>query len=107
MQPDHNQPWSERYRLIALQWVDADAAANMLEDTKSAVLSEMLQAHADKPVNKGEALVKASPEWRAHVMKIVEARRKANQLKVEMEFMRMKFSENQSSEASKRAEMRL
>lgn len=102
-----NLPWSEQYRIAALSWVDADAAASMLEDTKSAVLSEMLQAHADKPVNKAEVTVKASPEWRAHVIKIVEARRKANVLKVETEFLRMKFSEQQSHEATARTEARL
>jgi hypothetical protein len=105
--PASNLPWSEQYRLAAMAWVDADAAASILEDTKSCILSEKMQAHADKPTNKAEILVKSSPEWRAHVMRIVEARRKANQLKVTMEFYRMKFSEWQSHEATKRAESRL
>lgn len=102
-----NLPWSEQYRLAALAWVDADAAASILEDTKTCILSEKILVHADKPVNKADALVKSSPEWRAHVMRIVEARRKANRLKAEMEFMRMKFSEWQSHEATKRTEARL
>jgi hypothetical protein len=38
---------------------------------------------------------------------MVEARKKAAFLKVKMEYIRMKFNEWQSLEASKRAEMRL
>ena len=102
-----NLPWSEQFRIVAKQWCDADSAASLLEDTKSAVLAERMQAHADKPVNKAEQLVKSSVEWRSHVEKTVAARRASNLLKVQMEYLRMKFNEWQSAEASKRAEMRL
>lgn len=107
MNAHSNAPWSEQYRLTALDWADADSAASILEDTKSAVFSQMMQAHADKAVNKAEIIVKSTPEWRAHIMKICESRRKANRLKVEMEFCRMRFQEWSSAEANKRAEMRL
>lgn len=102
-----NLPWSEQFRIVAKQWVDADAAASILEDTKSAVLSERMQALGDMPVTKAEAIVKASPEWRDHVEKMVAARKQANRLKVQMEYLRMKFSEWQSHEATKRTEARL
>lgn len=102
-----NLPWSEQFRVVAKQWVDADAAATLLEDTKSAVLSERMQALGDLPVSKAEAIVKASAEWKDHVGQIVQARRAANRLKVQMEYLRMKFSEWQSHEATKRTEARL
>jgi len=102
-----NLPWSEQFRIVAKQWVDADAGASLLEDTKSAVLSERMQALGDIPVSKAEATVKASPEWRDHVEKMVNARKQANRLKVQMEYLRMKFSEWQSHEATKRTEARL
>jgi hypothetical protein len=105
--PTANLPWSEQFRLVSKQWVEAEAAASLLEDTKSAVLSERMQMHSDKAVNKAEGLVKSSPEWRDHVEKIVSARKAANLLKVQLEYLRMKFNEWQSHEASKRAEMRL
>jgi hypothetical protein len=38
---------------------------------------------------------------------MIEARKKANLLKVQLEYLRMRHSEWQSHEASKRAEMRL
>ena len=55
-----NQPISEQYRLAALEWVDLDAAARLLEDTKSIVLSEMMKALGDVPATHAERDVKAS-----------------------------------------------
>ena len=102
-----NQPISEEYRIVAKQWVDAEAAASMLEDTKSAVLSQMMLKLGDMPVSKAEMQVKASDEWGDFIHKMVEARKKANLLKVQLEYIRMRSSEWQSMEASKRAEMRM
>lgn len=102
-----NLPWSEQYRIVAKQWVDAEAAASLLEDTKSAFLSQRIQDHADIAVNKAEAMVKASPEWAQFLEDMTGARKQANLLKVQLEYIRMKFSEWQSENATKRAEMRL
>lgn len=104
---DDNRPLSEQFRIVAKQWVEADAAASLLEETKSAVLSQRMAALGDVPVSHAERTVKSSPEWEEHVRKIVDARKEANLLKLKMEWLRMKFSEAQSFEATKRAEMRL
>lgn len=104
---ENEAPLSEQYRVVAKAWVDADAAANLLEETKSAVLSKMMLACGDMPVSRAEMQVKASDDWRDFVTKMVEAREKASLLKVKMEYIRMKFHEWQSMEASRRAEMRL
>ena len=102
-----NLPISEQYRLVAKRWVDAEAAASIMEDTKSAVLSQKMVALGDMPVSKAEMSVKASPDWDRHVREIIEARKQANLLKVQLEYLRMKSGEHASAEASKRAEMRL
>lgn len=102
-----NLPLSEQFRVVAKQWVDADAAANILEDTKSAVLAEKMIALGDMPVSKAEMIVKGSPSWHSHVETICAARQKANRLKVQMEYIRMQASEWSSFEATKRAEMKL
>jgi hypothetical protein len=104
---EDNLPLSEQFRVVAKAWVDADAAANLLEETKSAVLSRMMINLGDMPVSRAEMQVKASEEWRDFVTKMVEAREKASLMKVKMEYIRMRFHEWQSFEASKRAEMRL
>lgn len=102
-----NLPISEQYRIVAKQWVDAEAAASLLEDTKSAVLSQRMAALGDMPVSKAEMTVKASTEWREFIEQMVEARKSANRLKVQLEYLRMRSGEWQSAEATKRAEMKL
>lgn len=100
-------PLSEQYRVIAKKWVDADSAATLLEETKSAVLSQKMMAQGEMPVSRAEMIVKASDDWQEHVKKMVDARKRANLLKANLEYIRMKFSEWQSAEATKRAEMKL
>lgn len=102
-----NLPWSEQYRIVAKQWVDADAAADILEELKSATLSQLMSELGDMPVSRAEMQVKADNEWQSYVRQMVEARQKANKLKVQLEYLRMKFSEWQSHEATKRTEARL
>jgi hypothetical protein len=102
-----NQMFSEQFRLAAKDWVEKERAASLLEETKSAVLSQRMAALGDIPVNKAERDVKASAEWLDYVTKMVEARGAANLAKVKLEFLRMKHWEHQGAEATKRQEMRL
>ncbi len=102
-----NRPLSEQYRIVAKEWVDADSAARLLEETKTAVLSERMKALGDIPAAHSEREVKASPEWKDFIRTMVQARTTANRKKVQLEYIRMQFSEYQSFEATKRAEMKL
>lgn len=102
-----NAPISEQFRIIAKRWVDADSAANLLEETKSAFLSQKMAALGDISVSRAELTVKASGEWSDYVTKMVKAREQANLLKVKLEYIRMKSMEWQSAEATKRTEARL
>ena len=95
------------YRLAAKSWVELDGAARMLEECKTAVLSQRQKAMGDMPAAHSEREVKASEEWMAFIKGMVEARTAANMAKVRMEWCRMKFMEWQSENATKRAEMRL
>lgn len=104
---DSNLPLSEQYRVVAKAYVDADSAASLLEETKSAVLARMMLGLGDMPVSRAEMQIKASSEWNEFITNMVEARKKAAFLKVKLEYIRMKFHEWQSVEASRRAEMRL
>lgn len=103
----NNQPISEQFRITAKEWVEANTAADMLEECKSAVLSQQMISLEAPSVAKAEMEVKASDEWLEYLRKMVEARGKANLLKVKCEYLRMRFQEQSSAEASKRAEMRL
>lgn len=104
---EHNLPLSEQYRIVAKKWVDCDAAANILEECKSGFLAQQMAGQGDMPVSRAEMNVKSSNEWHEYVTKMVEARKQASLLKAQLEYIRMRFSEQQSHEATKRAEMKL
>ena len=107
MQPDKDRLISEEYRIVAKQWVEADAAANLLEECKSATLAQHMTKHGDIAVSKAEMLVKASDDWKEYLDIMVKARERANRLKVQLEYIRMQFQEWTSKEATKRHEMRM
>lgn len=105
-----NQPPSpspEAWRLAAETAAHLEAAAQLLEDTKSAVLAQMIARLGDIPHNRAENMVKAGDEWMNHVTKIVEARKEANLARIHADYERMKIFEKHSQEANTRAEMRL
>ena len=104
---DSNLPLSEQFRIVAKKWVDADSAANILEESKSAFLSRSMADLGDMPVSKAEMNVKASKHWSDYINQMVEARKQASLLKVQLEYIRMQFSEWQSHAATRRAEMKL
>lgn len=98
---------SEQFRLAAKDYVDADNAASLLEEMKSATLSRMMAAYGDIPVSRAEMTVKASEKWSEYIDAMVSARTKSNELKFRLEWIRMRHSEQQSAQATARAEMKL
>ena len=100
-------PWSEQFRIVAKSWVDADAAANMYEELKTANLARFMLDEGDIPVSRAEMNVKGSDAWESYIENMLAARKKATLLKVQLEYIRMKFQEWSSENATKRAEMRL
>lgn len=103
----NDMPLSELYRIAAEEWVDLDGAARLLEDTKSAILAQWMSDYSDIPVSRAEAKVKSSDDWLRLVEDTVTARTKANKKKVELEYLRMKFSEEVSREATARVERKV
>lgn len=106
-----NQPLSEQFRLIGKQWAEADSAARLREEGKTTFLSSLKTQLVDEDPKmseaKAERIVKSGKEWRSYIAAMIKDRNKANTLKIDMEYLRMRHSEQQSFEASKRAEMRL
>ena len=102
-----NEPISEQYRTAALRWADLDNAARMLEEGKTTYLAQRKAALGDMPDSHAEKTVKASSEWADYIKKMVKAKTQANIAKIELEYIRMKFSEWQSAEANARSERRL
>lgn len=106
-EPASNLPWSEQYRVVAKEYVALKAAADLLEEVKSATLAKRMSALGDIPVSRAEMTVKASDEWSDYIAKMVAAREQAELKRVQLEYIRMKFQEWSSHNATARAEMRL
>jgi hypothetical protein len=104
---DVDLPWSEQYRVAGEEWADAEAAAQILEDSKSAVMAQWQTELGDLPVNRAEQTVKASNRWRDYITDTVEARRQANVAKVILESIKMRAMEMQAKEANQRAELKI
>jgi hypothetical protein len=104
-----NQTLSDQYAEIGSEWADAESAASLLEDLKSAFLSQKMQdwISGGMAVNKAEASVKSSPEWQDYITKMVNARKLANKLKVQLEVLKMRGWENTNFEANNRMAARL
>ncbi len=109
--PAREQPISEQFRIVARQWVDADAAASLLEELKTTTLekmkSDLIAREGDMADNKAERMTKCTDEWSTYLREMCEHRAKAQRLKVQLEYLRMKFAEAQSMEATARHEARL
>lgn len=100
------EEWSEVYRLAGEEWSDLEAAASLLEDTKSAFLAEKISILGDMPVNRAEQTVKSTREWKERIEQTIEARRLANRAKVKLESIRIQIMQWNNDEANKRAEMK-
>lgn len=101
------QAWSDIYEAAGNDWADKEAAAQLLEDCKSATLAQWCAEQGDVPVNRAEQAVKSSRRWRDYVEQTVEARKQANKAKVRLDSIKMRAMEQHAKEANYRAESRL
>ncbi len=106
-----NRPLAERWHDAAMTCVDAEAAAQLLEETKSAKLAELvaglLRDDPKMSVAKAETTVKSSPEWRRWIEGMVTARKAANRARVQRDYLRMRFSVWIAEDANHRAGARM
>lgn len=98
---------AERYRVTAKEWAEAEAAAGLLEETKSAVLAELSLQAGGTSIAGADRIARASPAWREHLTAMIEARRVANLKKVHLKYLEMIFYTRQGADADRRAELRM
>ncbi len=110
--PVETQSWAEQYRIAAKKWVDAESAAELMKELKDVSLEalkcQIIAEHeGDMADNAATRLAKTKDDWRDYVTKMSGHRSEARRLKVQMEYIRMKHMEQQSMEATARAERKL
>lgn len=102
-----NQPLSQQFYEAAQQWCDLECAASILEESKSAFLSQSMLKCGDIAVSKAELQTKGSEIWAEYITKMVKARTLANKARIYMEFLKMRAFEEQSRQATERTQARL
>lgn len=98
---------SEQYRLAAKEWVDLKAAADLLEESKSAFLSQLKISNNGSSMAEKDMLARGSVTYREYVSSMVAARKAANLAHVKVEWIKMRYWEHQSLNANARSEARL
>lgn len=107
MRDRDNQPLSQIYAEKGKRWAELEAAASLLEDSKSAWVAQRQTMLPDMAVNKAEQTVKASREYTEYIKTMVNARKEANLARIELEVVKFEFSEWQSAQANLRVEAKL
>src|ERR1035437_5171903 len=102
-----NRSWADKYRAAGETWADLESAAQLLEDCKSVVMAQRQSSLGEIPVNRAEQMVKASPDWEEYVRSCVEARHQANLARINLEAIKMSFTEWNSQQANERAEFKM
>lgn len=103
----NNEPISERWYRAASNWVELEAAADLLESTKSSVFSQMVNQSERHSIAAKEVEVRAGDAWITHVRKIAAARKAANLAKIECEYLKMQMQEWISADANHRLQAKL
>lgn len=88
-------------------WADKQAAFNILEDTKNAVLAQLMLKSQATSVAAREIEARASKEFTDHVQNTQEAMKAALKAKVQYESIKTWIDLKRSEEATRRAEMKL
>jgi len=91
----------------ALEWADLDNAARMLEEGKTTYLAQQKALLGDIPDSHAEKQVKASPQWADYIKNMVRTKTAAIKARVEVDYLKMRFSEWQSDEANRRIERKM
>lgn len=110
--PEREQSTVEKFRLVALQFCDADAAASLMEELKTTTLEKMksdIIANSDEPLaeNKAERMAKCSEDWTQYLKDMCGHRAKATKLKLQLEYLRMLDKKEDREAWAARAEMRM
>lgn len=88
-------------------WCDCNAAADLLEETKSTLLGKILKENFDLPGWKAEAAAKADHRFEEHIKAMVDARRLSNLAKVRYDGAKAMGEFIRSAESTRRAEMQI
>lgn len=86
-------------------WADAEAAADLLEQTKRSVLAKLMNECATPSIGGKEMIALADPSYIEFVTGMVAARKAANKAKVRYDSAKTLSELRRSEESTRRAEL--
>ena len=86
-------------------WADAQAAADLLTETRKPLLAELATQAMEKSEAARERLALAAPTYYQHVVKMVDAQHAANKAKVRYVAVQTLAEMLRTKESTRRAEM--
>ena len=107
--PDDVDAAYHQLQHLGQKWADLHAEAEILEEAKKCILATITLFHVDNGDAKSTAEVRAhaSKEYQDHIKKMVEARRLANQAKIELESIKTHLNLVRTFESSRREELKM
>lgn len=99
----------EEWRLIAKQWVAAQARADEFEEGRKMLMDELTLALVKEgmPVTRAEKEARVSKQFKAYMRKAHDAKREANDLRIDAKNAELAYWERNNAEATERAERRM
>lgn len=88
-------------------WADAQAAADLLEETKKSVLAKLKMDASANSDSGREMHALADPQYKAFVEGMVAARKAANKARVRYDSAKVLAELRRSQESTRRAEMQI
>jgi hypothetical protein len=86
------------------EWVDKNAAAEILEEMKKTVLAEMMCAYSEGSFAIREKRALAESAYKLHLTNMVAARKEANRARVRYDSVRVLAEMRRTQESTRRAE---
>ena len=107
--PDDVDAAYHQLQHLGQKWADLHAEAEILEEAKKCILATITLFHVENGDAKSTAEVRAhaSKEYQDHIKKMVEARRLANQAKIELESVKTHLNLVRTFESSRREELKM
>lgn len=99
----------EEWRLLAKQWVEAQSRADEFEEGRKMLMDELTLAlvKAGTAVTRAEKEARVSEQFKAYMRKAHDAKRAANDIRIDMKNAELAYWERNNAEATERAERRM
>lgn len=101
------EDFTEKWRLAAGEWLDAQDAADLLNDAKHDTLAEIASRMDGSSQAAKVESARKTEEWLSFRSQMTAANTKARRLKFRVTFAKMQREDHLNGEANRRAEMKL